>query len=54
MAIEDAAVLTRCLVQSQDHAAAFLQNEANRMPRVRRVQRIFAESSSVHHSADPT
>jgi 6-hydroxynicotinate 3-monooxygenase len=54
MAIEDAAVLARCLLQSEDHAAAFALYAASRMPRVRMVQRISAENSFLRHPTDPT
>jgi len=54
MAIEDAAVLARCLVQSEDHASAFALYEASRMPRVRKVQRISAENSFLRYPTDPT
>ena len=54
MAIEDAAVLARCLLQSEDHAAAFALYEASRMPRVRKVQRISAENSFLRYPTDPT
>jgi 2-polyprenyl-6-methoxyphenol hydroxylase-like FAD-dependent oxidoreductase len=53
MAIEDAAVLVRCLLQSKDHAAAFRLYEANRMPRVRTVQKISAENSFLRYPTDP-
>ena len=54
MAIEDAAVLARCLVQSDDHAAAFTLYQAARMPRVSEVQRISAENSFLRNPTDPT
>ena len=54
MAIEDAAVLTRCLVQSDDHATAFALYEATRMARVEKVRRISAENSFLRHPTDPT
>ena len=54
MAIEDAAVLARCLLQSNDHAGAFALYEASRMPRVRKVQRISAENSFLRYPTDPT
>jgi 6-hydroxynicotinate 3-monooxygenase len=53
MAIEDAAVLARCLVASDDHAAAFALYQATRMPRVNKVQRISAENSFLRHPTDP-
>lgn len=54
MAIEDATVLVRCLLQSDDNAAAFELYEANRMPRVRTVQKISAENSFLRSPTDPT
>jgi 6-hydroxynicotinate 3-monooxygenase len=54
MAIEDAAVLARCLLQSDNHSAAFALYEMNRMPRVRKVQRISAENSFLRYPTDPT
>jgi 6-hydroxynicotinate 3-monooxygenase len=54
MAIEDAAVLARCLLQSEDHAAAFALYEASRLPRVRKVQKISAENSFLRYPTDPT
>jgi 6-hydroxynicotinate 3-monooxygenase len=54
MAIEDAAVLARCLLQSDDHTAAFELYEASRMPRVRKVQKISAENSFLRYPTDPT
>jgi 6-hydroxynicotinate 3-monooxygenase len=54
MAIEDAAVLVRCLGRSDDHAAAIALYEASRMPRVRKVQRISAENSFLRQPTDPT
>ena len=54
MAIEDAAVLARCLLQSEDHAAAFALYEGSRMPRVGKVQRISAENSFLRNPTDPT
>jgi 6-hydroxynicotinate 3-monooxygenase len=54
MAIEDAAVLARCLVQLDDHAAAFALYQASRMPRVSKVQRISAENSFLRYPTDPT
>ena len=53
MAIEDAAVLARCLVQSDDHAAAFALYQASRKPRVDKVQRISAENSFLRSPTDP-
>jgi 2-polyprenyl-6-methoxyphenol hydroxylase-like FAD-dependent oxidoreductase len=54
MAIEDAAVLARCLLQSEDHAAAFALYETSRMARVRKVQKLSAENSFLRHPTDPT
>ncbi len=54
MAIEDAAVLARCLLQSDDCAAAFALYQTTRMPRVDKVQRISAENSFLRYPADPT
>jgi 6-hydroxynicotinate 3-monooxygenase len=54
MAIEDAAVLARCLVQSNEPATAFALYEATRMSRVRKVQRISAENSFLRQPTDPT
>ena len=54
MAIEDAAVLARCLAQADDHAAAFALYQATRMARVGKVQRISAENSFLRHPTDPT
>jgi 6-hydroxynicotinate 3-monooxygenase len=53
MAIEDAAVLARCLVQSNDHDAAFALYEASRTARVQKVRRISAENSFLRHPTDP-
>lgn len=54
MAIEDAAVLARCLLQSENHAAAFALYEESRLPRVRKVQKISAENSFLRYPTDPT
>jgi 6-hydroxynicotinate 3-monooxygenase len=54
MAIEDAAVLARCLVQSDDCATAFALYQTSRMPRVSKVQRISAENSFLRTPTDPT
>jgi 6-hydroxynicotinate 3-monooxygenase len=54
MAMEDAAVLARCLVQLTDHAAAFALYQTSRMPRVSKVQRISAENSFLRYPTDPT
>jgi 6-hydroxynicotinate 3-monooxygenase len=47
MAMEDAAVLARCLVRADDHSAAFALYETSRMSRV-------AENSFLRHPTDPT
>jgi 6-hydroxynicotinate 3-monooxygenase len=54
MAIEDAAVLARCLLRSDDNAAAFALYQTTRMPRVSMVQRISAENSFLRYPTDPT
>ena len=54
MAIEDAAVLVRCMVESDDCASAFLLYQKTRMPRVDKVQRISAENSFLRYPTDPT
>jgi 6-hydroxynicotinate 3-monooxygenase len=54
MAIEDAAVLARCLIQSDDHATAFELYQTTRMSRVGKVQRISAENSFLRTPIDPT
>ncbi|MCC6779367.1 MAG: FAD-dependent monooxygenase [Hyphomicrobiales bacterium] len=54
MAIEDAAVLARCLARSDDYAAAFALYRATRLPRVGKVQRISAENSFLRYPTDPT
>jgi 6-hydroxynicotinate 3-monooxygenase len=54
MASGAAAVLARCLVQADDHGAAFALYETSRMSRVTRVQRISAENSFLRHPTDPT
>src|SRR5262245_30645998 len=54
MAIEDAAVLVRCLLRSDDHATAFMLYQMTRMPRVNKVQRISAENSFLRYPIDPT
>lgn len=54
MAIEDAAVLARCLVQSDDHASAFELYQTTRRSRVSTVQRISAENSFLRYPTDPT
>jgi 6-hydroxynicotinate 3-monooxygenase len=54
MAIEDAAVLARCMLQTDTHADAFALYAATRLPRVRKVQQISAENSFLRHPTDPT
>jgi 6-hydroxynicotinate 3-monooxygenase len=54
MAMEDAAVLARCLVQADDHPAAFGLYQTSRMSRVTKVQRISAENSFLRRPTDPT
>jgi 6-hydroxynicotinate 3-monooxygenase len=54
MAIEDAAVLARCLVQADDHAAAFGLYQTSRMSRVAKVRRISTENSFLRYPTDPT
>jgi 6-hydroxynicotinate 3-monooxygenase len=54
MAIEDATVLARCLLQSDDHVTAFALYQTTRRPRVSRVQAISAENSFLRHPTDPT
>jgi 6-hydroxynicotinate 3-monooxygenase len=54
MAIEDAAVLARCLFCSDDSAAVFALYQATRMARVDKVQRISAENSFLRYPTDPT
>ena len=54
MAMEDAAVLARCLVQLAEHAAAFALYQSSRMLRVTKVQRISAENSFLRYRTDPT
>ncbi|MBV9251555.1 MAG: FAD-dependent monooxygenase [Acetobacteraceae bacterium] len=53
MAIEDAAVLARCLVQTDDHGAAFALYQTSRMSRVSKVRRISAENSFLRQPTDP-
>jgi 6-hydroxynicotinate 3-monooxygenase len=51
-AIEDAAVLSRCLATFDDPALAFRTYEASRIPRVGEVQRISLENSWMHGPTD--
>jgi 6-hydroxynicotinate 3-monooxygenase len=52
MAIEDGAILSRCLDATQDHAAAFRRYEATRIQRVGEVQRISVENSWMRGPTD--
>jgi salicylate hydroxylase len=49
MAIEDAAVLARCLGETTDAAAALGRYAALRRPRVMRVQRTARQSGKIYH-----
>jgi 6-hydroxynicotinate 3-monooxygenase len=55
MAIEDAAILARCISETTNNAAeeAFARYEANRMPRVRRVQEISLANTWLREPIDP-
>jgi 6-hydroxynicotinate 3-monooxygenase len=53
MAIEDAAVLVRCLLESDDHATAFALYQTTRIARVSKVQRISAENTFLRYPTDP-
>ena len=48
MAIEDAAILSRCIGTFDDPGTAFAVYEATRIPRVGDVQRISIENSWMH------
>lgn len=52
MAIEDAAILSRCLTTFDDPTTAFQTYEAARIPRVGEVQRISLENSWMHGPTD--
>ena len=54
MAIEDAAVLARCICQAADCSAAFELYRATRRSRIDMVQRISAENSFLRSPTDPT
>jgi 6-hydroxynicotinate 3-monooxygenase len=54
MAIEDAAVLARCLLQFDDYTSAFALYQTSRMPRVTKVHRISAENTFLRSPTDPT
>ena len=45
MAIEDGAILSRCLVECEEPLEAFRQYEATRVERVGEVQRLSVENS---------
>lgn len=55
MAIEDAAMLTRCLTETgvSDHAAAFRMYEANRRERASRIQKISNANTWLRSQEDP-
>ena len=52
MAIEDAAVLSRCISQFADPSTAFARYAAIRIPRVAEVQRISIENTWMHSAAE--
>jgi 6-hydroxynicotinate 3-monooxygenase len=52
MAIEDGAILSRCLDSIDDYAEAFRWYEATRIHRVGKVQRISIENSWMRGPAD--
>jgi 6-hydroxynicotinate 3-monooxygenase len=55
MAIEDAAVLTRCLIQMRDNVEdAFFLYKETRLERTSRVQRASHENTWMHHPTDPS
>ncbi|MEA3026380.1 MAG: 6-hydroxynicotinate 3-monooxygenase [Alphaproteobacteria bacterium] len=54
MAIEDAAVLARCLMQGDGRNEAFALYKETRLPRVQKVQRISAENSFLRTPTDPS
>ena len=55
MAIEDAAVLARCIGElgRRRPAESFVWYEANRMPRVNKVQDISAQNTWLRQPVDP-
>ncbi|MDB5484986.1 MAG: 6-hydroxynicotinate 3-monooxygenase, partial [Tardiphaga sp.] len=55
MAIEDAAMLTRCLSRTglSDFATAFALYEANRKDRASRVQAVSNANTFLRHQEDP-
>jgi 6-hydroxynicotinate 3-monooxygenase len=56
MAIEDAAILSRCFATSEtsDVAEVFALYEANRMPRTREVQRVSLSNTFLREPTDPS
>ncbi|MGA7325166.1 MAG: FAD-dependent monooxygenase [Rhodomicrobium sp.] len=52
MAVEDSAIMSRCLSMAGDHAEAFSWYEATRIPRVSEVQRISIENSWMRGPTD--
>jgi len=52
MAVEDAAILSRCLATCDDREAAFASYMATRIPRVADVQRISLENSWMRGPTD--
>jgi 6-hydroxynicotinate 3-monooxygenase len=52
MAVEDAAILSRCLIAFEDREQAFRSYEATRIPRVSDVQRISLENSWMRGPTD--
>ena len=46
-------MLARCIVQADDHAAAFALYQTSRMSRVAKVQRVSAENSFLRHPTNP-
>lgn len=54
MAIEDAAVLVRCLMASDECADAFALYQETRLARVSKVQRMSAENTFLRYPTDPT
>jgi salicylate hydroxylase/6-hydroxynicotinate 3-monooxygenase len=53
-AIEDAAVLARCLQETEDFAGAFQRYEANRKPRTSRIQAISRANTWMKGGDDDT
>jgi 6-hydroxynicotinate 3-monooxygenase len=54
MAIEDAAVLARCIDAIDDHKGAFQLYESNRIDRTSRVQQVSYENTWMKTPTDPT